>query len=197
MMPDERRSKLHMELIPEPLWGRNVRSLHPELWDELREDAYRAANYHCQICRWASEPVIESERKVREFPFGAEPFILGGRWYQLVIHWHHAIEAHEVFEYEIDRPARSGIQRLARIEAICRECHYVKHWQLTTRLFERLEAPYGTERPKAHCLHVNGWTEADFEEHKAAAFAEWEYRNTLKWTQDLSLVQSLTRQNRP
>jgi hypothetical protein len=160
-----------MELIPEPLWGRNVRN-NPRLWDKLRFPAYRATNYHCQICDWASETVLELESKfIARFVTTSE----------------HSLEAHEIWEYEIDHRAKSGIQRLVGIVALCELCHRVKHWDAP--MFPDAEVEMERlKRLKKHCLEVNGWTEADFAEHEAAARAELAYRNTLKWTQDLSLV---------
>ncbi len=38
-------------LVPEAMWGINLRSLFSrKVWDELREDTYRRAGYTCQVC---------------------------------------------------------------------------------------------------------------------------------------------------
>mgnify|MGYP001226687348 CR=1 FL=1 len=43
--------KLRIELVPSPLWYRNVRSeVDQETWDMLRKKVYKDAGYRCQIC---------------------------------------------------------------------------------------------------------------------------------------------------
>lgn len=43
--------KLQIEMIPRTSWYSNLRSeLSKEDWDILRKEAYRNANWHCQIC---------------------------------------------------------------------------------------------------------------------------------------------------
>jgi hypothetical protein len=53
-IPGEDRSfggGLHIDLIPEPAWGTNVRSLvSTHGWDVLRRFVYARANYHCECC---------------------------------------------------------------------------------------------------------------------------------------------------
>lgn len=43
--------KLNIDLIPKGAWGNNLRTLLSEKdWELLREECYKKANHHCQIC---------------------------------------------------------------------------------------------------------------------------------------------------
>lgn len=43
--------KLEIELVPETCWYSNVRSeVSKSMWDKLRKECYRRANYKCEIC---------------------------------------------------------------------------------------------------------------------------------------------------
>lgn len=42
---------LTVELVPETSWYTNVRSQVPaDIWDKIRRDVYKAADYQCEIC---------------------------------------------------------------------------------------------------------------------------------------------------
>jgi hypothetical protein len=43
--------KLTIELIPESAWGENLRKYLPkEIWEKIRKEVFRKANYKCSIC---------------------------------------------------------------------------------------------------------------------------------------------------
>jgi len=43
--------KLTIELIPESAWGENLRKyLRKEIWEKIRKEVFRRANYKCSIC---------------------------------------------------------------------------------------------------------------------------------------------------
>jgi hypothetical protein len=43
--------KLTIELVPKPLWGKNLRAmLSREDWDLIRRYAYKKADYTCEVC---------------------------------------------------------------------------------------------------------------------------------------------------
>lgn len=49
--PDFGQPKLTIELIPQTCWFSNVRSaVSKAAWDVLKQQAYRQANYRCEIC---------------------------------------------------------------------------------------------------------------------------------------------------
>jgi hypothetical protein len=57
-------ARLEVELVPEPCWWSNVRSIvDPPVWDRLRRQTYRQAHYRCEICggRGPQHPVEAHE----------------------------------------------------------------------------------------------------------------------------------------
>jgi 5-methylcytosine-specific restriction endonuclease McrA len=59
-----RPARLEVELVPEPCWWSNVRSVvDPPVWDRLRRQTYRQARYRCEICggRGPQHPVEAHE----------------------------------------------------------------------------------------------------------------------------------------
>lgn len=49
--PDRRAPYLVSQLVPEPLWGVNLRSLLPRSqWDALRRTVYAHAGHRCRVC---------------------------------------------------------------------------------------------------------------------------------------------------
>lgn len=50
-VPPRERLLLTIEMVPEPLWRKNLRSeLSRSDWDRLRKMAYRRAEYRCEVC---------------------------------------------------------------------------------------------------------------------------------------------------
>ena len=46
-----KRLKLSIELVPQPLWGLNLRKLlSTKQWDHIRKNSYKKANYKCELC---------------------------------------------------------------------------------------------------------------------------------------------------
>jgi cytochrome c2 len=89
----------------------------------------------------------------------------------------HAVEAHEVWEYEQE----TGTQRLVRLIALCPACHEVKHFGRAQVIGRGAEAG-------AHLAAVNGWSEAEAKAYVASAGAAWRERNKVAWTLDLSVL---------
>jgi 5-methylcytosine-specific restriction endonuclease McrA len=57
-------ARLEVELVPEPCWWSNVRSIvDAPVWDRLRRQTYRQAHYRCEICggRGPQHPVEAHE----------------------------------------------------------------------------------------------------------------------------------------
>ena len=62
--PSPSHPRLEVELVPEPCWWSNVRSIvDPPVWDRLRRQVYRQARYRCEICggRGPQHPVEAHE----------------------------------------------------------------------------------------------------------------------------------------
>lgn len=89
----------------------------------------------------------------------------------------HPVDAHEVWEYD----ASSKMQRLVRLIALCPACHEVKHFGRAVVIGRQNEAA-------AHLAEVNGWGPAEVRRHVMEAMAEWEARNEIDWTLDLSIL---------
>ena len=50
-MPNNKKLKLTIELVPASSWNQNLRSLlKPQMWKNLREEVYKKYNYKCSIC---------------------------------------------------------------------------------------------------------------------------------------------------
>ena len=66
--------KLSIELVPEPLWYKNLRSRLPQgYWDKIRKEVYKLAGLKCQICghsgnvlycheRWEYDDILHVQR---------------------------------------------------------------------------------------------------------------------------------------
>ena len=102
---------LSVELVPATAHCQNLRTaLPPEYWDGIRQQCYREANYHCEICggQGPEHPVEAHERwdyRILEFPEESR------------------VEAWQV---------------LVGVQALCPACHEVKHMGLA-ELRGRLE----------------------------------------------------------
>jgi hypothetical protein len=92
------------------------------------------------------------------------------------------LHCHEVWSY--DDAAR--IQRLEGCLALCEDCHRVKHLGYAGILAS--EGRLDFERLVAHFLRVNRCDRATFEQHRAAAFVEWEERSRHVWTTDFGFA---------
>lgn len=91
------------------------------------------------------------------------------------------VECHEDWEYVFNASSRSGsgIQRLRRLAALCRNCHELKHLGKT-------EMSGRTEQAMRHLAFVNGWTLGEAERAARKAWADWELRNCFDWKLDVS-----------
>lgn len=88
------------------------------------------------------------------------------------------VEAHEVWEYDDE----THIQKLVRIEAICPNCHGVRH-------FGRSQAVGNGEVALRHLMATNGWSVKQAVEHVNKAFRVWEERSGQEWTLDLTWLE--------
>jgi hypothetical protein len=74
--PERGHQLLTVELVPKPLWHKNLRSdLSRADWDRLRKMAYRRAGYKCEVC--------------------------GGTGLEQEFNW--PVECHEVWHYDDER----------------------------------------------------------------------------------------------
>jgi hypothetical protein len=151
---------LAIELIPKPLWRRN---LHDEPWWPTESRRRRREQPLCEICC-----DDKAGTKVRV------PAAKGG--YVEVFDFVPSQEVHEVWTYDDE----NHVQTLVRLIALCRACHEVKHFGLATIKGRALQA---TE----HLMRVNGWDKDQAKAHIAEARAQWVERSRYPWTQDLGV----------
>jgi hypothetical protein len=91
----------------------------------------------------------------------------------------HPVECHEVWSYD----QNTSIQKLTRLIALCPTCHQVKHWGLSEILGY-------TKSCIVHFKIVNSVNDHALECHLSDVWKQWEDRNLIKWTQDISLLES-------
>lgn len=86
----------------------------------------------------------------------------------------HAVECHEVWEYDDER----GVQRLVRLIALCPACHQVKH-------FGSISMRGQSRAALAQLARVNHWSYEEAERHITCALEVWRRRSTHEWELDL------------
>jgi len=91
------------------------------------------------------------------------------------------LQAHEVWEYTFDGP--NAVQKLVRLIALCPECHGCKHMGRSYKVMSRS----AFLALQVHFLIVNDMRPEDISEYQAQVMEQWQYHNSLNWTQDLSL----------
>jgi hypothetical protein len=87
----------------------------------------------------------------------------------------HPVECHEVWEYD----AKSHVQRLVGLVALCPACHEAKHMGYASSVGRGGQA-------RAHLARVNGWSVDDVELYLEMQFEQWSRRSQHEWTLDLS-----------
>ncbi len=96
---------------------------------------------------------------------------------------HHAVECHEVWEYDDD----TNIQKLVRMIALCPACHSVKH-------LGRARAVGIYNEALAQLQKVNGITANEARAYSSAVFAQWKERSKYKWKLDIKNLNQYTNQ---
>jgi hypothetical protein len=98
--------QLHPDLLPEQVWGSNLRAiLSRQGWDELRIPVCARAKNRCEVCGdTASDPVSGSLRRP---------------------------DCHELWSFEIQ--SDRFVQRLSGLVAMCPNCHRCMHVGLAER----------------------------------------------------------------
>lgn len=91
------------------------------------------------------------------------------------------MNCHEVWVYDDER----HVQTLSRFVALCDNCHHIKHIGLAGILADEGELDY--EALIAHFCKVNNCDRAIFDQHREAAFEQWEERSQHDWTIDLGI----------
>ena len=92
------------------------------------------------------------------------------------------LDCHEVWEYSDGVPVKKLVQRLVRLEALCKKCHLVRH-------FGYAEVQGLADVALKHMMKVNNATEEECGIAIRIAFAEWEARSSVKWKLDTSKLE--------
>ncbi len=87
-----------------------------------------------------------------------------------------ALDAHEVWEY------KNSIQKLIKLQALCRACHGVKHFGLSEIRGKRQQA-------LLHLIKINNISESEAEDYIRKEFLIWKERSKKKWKLDLSYLE--------
>jgi len=82
------------------------------------------------------------------------------------------LEGHEVWRYK--NGSRGSIAKLVRVEIVCQECHFIKHWGQA----QRVASNAGLLALKRHFRKVNRCSEADFDRHITAKISTWKRRSS-------------------
>ena len=118
---------LTIELVPRTCWYSNVRSEVPAaVWEKLKRHTSKLAGNRCEVC--------------------------GGRGPK----W--PVECHEVWLFVTPppSPAAASSPNEGRVQALCPDCHLVKH-------IGRAQVTGQGERAFRHLAKVNGWSLEDAE----------------------------------
>ena len=89
----------------------------------------------------------------------------------------HTVEAHEIWEYD----DQNRIQRLVAVQALCPNCHRVKH------IGRWMKRPKHRQVLFDHMKKINEWSEEKLEEYLREVFLLYEMRSIgPSWVLDLS-----------
>lgn len=88
-----------------------------------------------------------------------------------------SLEAHERWEYN----AKTNIQKLVRIIALCKICHLSTHIGYAGIIGKKQMA-------MDHLKKTRGFTDEELKIHRKEAFVLWRERNNVKWKIDISLM---------
>ena len=91
--------------------------------------------------------------------------------------YRHPVECHEKWHYNFE----TNVQKLIGLEALCPNCHKVKHIGLA------LSQGRG-DRSIKHLMKVNGISENEAIAYIEQVFQDWEYKSQFNWILDISYL---------
>jgi hypothetical protein len=95
------------------------------------------------------------------------------------------LNCHEIWEYDDEK----HIQKLKGFQALCTDCHWVKHIGLAGIM--SMQGQLDFEKIVVHFMEVNEVSKWDFEKHKKEAFEKWEERSKSEWKIDFGAYSQL------
>ncbi|SDD86511.1 hypothetical protein [Glycomyces harbinensis] len=145
---------IYPDVLPENVWGSNLRGILPRAdWDRLRIPVCEAAGMRCEVC---GQPGHDPQTGRPRRP-----------------------DCHEIWHFEVT--STTAVQRLARLIALCVDCHRLQHIGLANLRGEE-------SLVKMQLKAVNAWSndEIDLALENAAERLNW--RSRYNWDLDLSLL---------
>ena len=92
------------------------------------------------------------------------------------------VECHEIWVYDDEK----HIQELGGMQALCPNCHMVKHIGRTVEIGKGLQAI-------SHLCKVNFWSKEKATEYMQESFAIWNERSQHEWRLNLFYLKTLTK----
>ncbi|GAA2121771.1 hypothetical protein [Glycomyces algeriensis] len=145
---------IYPDMLPENVWGSNLRGILPKAdWDRLRIPVCEAAGNRCEVC---SQPGYDPDTGRQRRP-----------------------DCHELWHFEVT--STSAVQRLARLVALCPDCHRVQH---AGRASVRGELSKVVGQLRA----VNSWNHSEVRQALHNAEERYRWRRQFNWDLDLTLL---------
>ncbi|WP_205326739.1 hypothetical protein [Glycomyces sp. YM15] len=152
---------IYPDVLPENVWGSNLRGTLPRAdWDRLRIPVCEAAGMRCEVC---GQPGYDPQTGRPRRP-----------------------DCHELWHFEVT--SASAVQRLARLIALCPDCHRVQHIGLANLRGE-------LHLVKMQLKAVNSWHEDEINLSLENATERFAWRSGFDWDLDLSLLTGAIRIN--
>lgn len=183
--------RLTIELVPRTCWGQNLRKILPkEQWNELRE-IRGAFSGQCSICGngdFDNRPTIRLAEYPDDLSFAIPVFLHDNSSSEEPLPLDRidprkpvrSLHLHEVWNYD----DKNNIQQLVDLQAVCSDCHEVKHFG------QAMKVGLG-EKALQHLRRVNNWDVATALNYAKQAMSVWEKRSEKAYELDVSLVNRL------
>jgi hypothetical protein len=144
---------IYPDMLPENVWGSNLRGiLSRSEWDRLRIPVCEAAGNRCEVCGQSGyDPETGRPRRP---------------------------DCHELWHFEVTETA--AVQRLARLIALCPDCHRVQH---SGRASVKGELSLVVAQLQA----VNSWNDKEIRLAFDNADDRYHWRRRFEWDLDLTL----------
>ncbi|MBO3732748.1 hypothetical protein [Glycomyces niveus] len=145
---------IYPDMLPENVWGSNLRGILPKAdWDRLRIPVCEAAGNRCEVC---GQPGYDPDTDRSRRP-----------------------DCHELWHFEVS--STSAAQRLARLVALCPDCHRIQH-------VGRASVHGELSMVVSQLRVVNSWTDHEVSLALDNADERYRWRRRFDWDLDLSLL---------
>lgn len=90
------------------------------------------------------------------------------------------VEAHEIWHYD----DANKIQCLIGLQALCPDCHLVKH-------IGRASITGNYNKALKHLIEVNQWSQAKANDYLVEQYKVWHERSKFDWTLDITILENI------